>query len=109
MIDKDDLIQAAMQMILHAGDARALIMAAYDAVYAEDFVKAQTQLDAATGLLAQAHHHQTAIVQSEADGETIPYSPLFSHAQDTMMTIYSEHLQLQKLLLIFKKLSEQSK
>ena len=79
--DKLELQTAAMQIILHAGDARAA---------AEEAVKTALEgeeIADATALIAQAHASQTDIIQKEAGGHDYPYSILFAHAQDTMMTI----------------------
>ena len=84
--DKLELQTAAMQIILHAGDARA---AAEEAVKTalEGDAAAREEIADATALIAQAHASQTDIIQKEAGGHDYPYSILFAHAQDTMMTI----------------------
>ena len=40
--------------------------------------------------IAEAHRIQTDAIQGEAKREKMEYSVLFTHAQDTLMTIYSE-------------------
>ena len=45
---------------------------------------------------------QTDAIQGETRGEESEYSLLFAHAQDTLMTIYSEINIAKQLLKIFK-------
>lgn len=85
--DKLELQTAAMQIILHAGDARAAAEDAVKVALAGDIAAARGKIDDATALIAQAHSSQTDIIQKEAGGHDYPYSILFAHAQDTMMTI----------------------
>ena len=40
--------------------------------------------------MTEAHRAQTNIIQGEASGEKRAHSLLFAHAQDTLMTIFSE-------------------
>ena len=56
----------------------------------------------AEGQIAEAHHVQTDAIQGSIGGETQAYSLLFAHAQDTLMTVYSEIHMTKQLLLIFE-------
>ncbi len=85
--DKLELQTAAMQIILHAGDARAAAEEAVKTALEGDAAAAREEIADATALIAQAHASQTDIIQKEAGGHDYPYSILFAHAQDTMMTI----------------------
>jgi len=42
----------------------------------------------------------------EAGGRTLPYAALFSHAQDTLMTTYSELRLTRRLLPVFRTLDD---
>ncbi|MDT2600161.1 PTS lactose/cellobiose transporter subunit IIA [Enterococcus hulanensis] len=109
MMDKDAIVQVSMNMILYAGDARTALMEAYDLLENEEFEQAEEKMAIASKLLNQAHGYQTEIVQSEAAGEEIQYSPLFSHAQDTMMTIQAQYILSKKIFRLFKKNFDRSK
>ena len=52
--------------------------------------------------ITAAHKVQTDAIQGETRGEESEYSLLFAHAQDTLMTIYSEINIAKQLLKIFK-------
>lgn len=104
----EDLNKASMDIILHAGDARLLIMKALDMISEDDFIKAEEQLVNAHEKIKLAHKTQTKIVQADVSGSPYPHSLLFTHAQDTLMTIYSEYNITQKLIKIFKNLEHKA-
>ncbi|HIR91151.1 MAG TPA: PTS lactose/cellobiose transporter subunit IIA [Candidatus Limicola stercorigallinarum] len=86
----EELIPAAMDIVVHAGDARLYARNALKAVQEQDFEKADAELKQAQHEIELAHASQTTIVQNEARGAEYEYSMLFNHAQDTLMTINSE-------------------
>ena len=80
----------AMQIILHAGDARLKCMEALKSLDTFDIEGARNFLAQAQVDIVEAHKIQTVELQSEANGEECEYSILLTHAQDTCMTVYSE-------------------
>ncbi len=96
------VVQNAMQIILHAGDARVACKQALDAIAESDFEKAEEKMKEAQAKITEAHKVQTDAIQGETRGEESEYSLLFAHAQDTLMTIYSEINIAKQLLKIFK-------
>lgn len=87
----EQIMQNAMQIIMFAGDARVCCKDALEAVAAQDYETAKAKLKDAQGKIAEAHHIQTDAIQGDVGGEErMEYSVLFAHAQDTLMTIYSE-------------------
>ena len=76
--EKRDINMVAMEVIMNAGDGRDKI--------------------------DEAHNAQTEVIQSQVSGESMEYSLLFVHAQDTVMTITTELRMTQKLLPIVKML-----
>ncbi|MGC4151899.1 MAG: PTS lactose/cellobiose transporter subunit IIA [Propionicimonas sp.] len=101
-ITEDSLVSAAMQIIILAGDARKLTFEAGDALAAADFAKAAEQLDVAQDKVRDAHRIHTDCIQAAAAGEHLPYSMLFTHAQDTLMTVNSEFRLVRKLAGVFE-------
>lgn len=104
--EENELIQIAMQIILSAGDARVLIKEALDKMKNYDFAEAKEKLDLAQEYIKKAHSFQTSIIQGEAQGKSYEYSLLFNHAQDTLMTIYSELNIAKQLLSIVDSLND---
>lgn len=103
----ETVVQASMQIILHAGDARVACKQALDAIAAGDFDEAKAKLKESQKKITEAHKVQTDAIQDEMrratgelEGES-EYSLLFTHAQDTLMTIYSEINIAKQLLKIF--------
>lgn len=95
------VVQSAMSIILHAGDARVACKQALDAIAEADFEVAEEKLKEAQSKITEAHKVQTDAIQGETRGEEAEYSLLFAHAQDTLMTIYSEINIAKQLLKIF--------
>jgi PTS system cellobiose-specific IIA component len=71
-----------------------------------NFVEAKEKLNNAQEYIKNAHSLQTGIIQGEARGEKYEYSLLFNHAQDTLMTIYSELNIAKQLLGIFDSIND---
>ena len=103
---REQLAEVAMQIILHAGDARNLVMEALDEAGEGRYQEAEQKLVDAKEELRQAHVSQTGVVQSEAAGTRYEYSLLFTHAQDTLMTINSEVRMAQEMIQVLKVIAE---
>lgn len=87
----EETIQSAMTIILFAGDARAACMQALAAIAMNDYDTAHNEIKKATQEITKAHKAQTDEIQDEAAGvREGEYSLLFTHAQDTLMTVMSE-------------------
>jgi len=100
------IITPAMDIIIQAGDARLLIFDALTAMADNDYEKTAEKLQEAQKKMTEAHKIQTDMIQGEAKGEEIGYSLLFTHAQDTLMTIYSELNIAKKLYKVFEPLEK---
>lgn len=86
-----DLNQLAMEIILHAGDARAFVSDAFAAAAkGEDYKTVQNLLNDARKKITMAHKLQTDVIQSTIMDENQAMTLLFIHSQDTLMTINSE-------------------
>lgn len=103
----EQLIQNAMQIIMFAGDARVCCKDALEAVATQDYESARRKLKEAQGKIAEAHHIQTDAIQKDVGGEEkMEYSVLFAHAQDTLMTIYSEINMTKHIISISESLDK---
>ena len=102
----DTLVEASTQILIHSGDARKETYRALEAMEACDLARARAHLDAADEHIRQAHAEHTGIIQLEAGGRTLPSAALFSHAQDTLMTTYSELRLTRRLLPVFRTLDD---
>ncbi len=102
----EETIQSAMAIILHAGDARVACKEALDAIAVADLDTAEEKMKVAHEEITEAHKVQTDAIQAETRGESSEYSLLFAHAQDTLMTIYSEINIAKQLIKIFRNYEE---
>lgn len=101
------IAEQAMQIILNSGDARTLACKAFDRICERDFDGARELLREADKTQVKAHNIQTAMIQGDVQGdeEKIGYYVLFTHAQDTLMTIQTE-LNLTKNILKLAEATE---
>lgn len=100
----EKVVASAMEIILHAGDARVKCKEALEAVASCDIAGARKKMVEAHNEITKAHHVQTDAIQGEASGDAVEYSLLFSHAQDTLMTINSEINMTKQLIGVFEML-----
>ncbi|MCR4782676.1 MAG: PTS lactose/cellobiose transporter subunit IIA [Lachnospiraceae bacterium] len=102
-------VENAMQIIMFAGDARDFCKKALDKVSEEKFEEAEELFKKADEEITKAHHIQTDCIQGAIAGEEMEYNVLFSHAQDTLMTIYSEIGLAKKIFALYRRIDERLK
>ncbi|WP_313581031.1 PTS lactose/cellobiose transporter subunit IIA [Lacrimispora sp.] len=95
-------LESAMSIIMNAGDARLLCKEALTAIADQDFILANEKMKDAQKKITEAHRIQTDAIQEETRGEKTEYSLIFAHAQDTLMTIYSEINIAKQMIKIFE-------
>ena len=100
----EKIVEDAMNIILHAGDARVHCKEALQAVARFDLEAAHAKMAEAHTEITEAHRVQTDAIQGEASGKKTEYTLLFSHAQDTLMTINSEIVLTKQLIGVFEAL-----
>ena len=101
-----DINMVAMEVILNAGDGRACIDLALESMAQLDFDAVEAHLKEAEAKILKAHNAQTDTIQRQAAGEDVEYSLLFTHAQDTLMTISAELHMAQKMVPVVRALAE---
>ena len=103
----EQLNSAAMQIILHAGDCRNLLNEAINDLLddkSEEEVK--DKITQAKKEITKAHVIQTDMIQSSINEEELRTTLLFTHAQDTLMTINSEVNLVQSMIRLYRKLEK---
>ena len=106
MLNREQMVQLSMLMILEAGNAQNLIQDALREIEELKYVDADDLLKSADEHLIKAHQHQTEIIQKEADDENVEYLALFSHAQDTLMSVKSEYRITISLMSLVKTIND---
>ena len=98
----EELNGQAMEMIVHSGNGRNMLNQALDALYDGDEETYEAKMTEAKKEMQTAHAAQTkALTDPEAKPDI-----LFTHAQDTLMTVMSEINTARHLAKIMKKLKE---
>ena len=105
-MDSEKLVQVAMNVIMHAGDARDYIRKAGTKLSALDLDGVEELLKKASAELVD---EQTSVLQNEAEGDSVPMTVLFSHAQDTLMTVESEQYMISILYQCLKNMKKGEK
>lgn len=99
----EEINSVSMQIILKAGDARTLLNKAVEAALNNHMEDIEKDVKNAEDLLVEAHQLQTMIIQNSISEDHSEYSMLFSHAQDTLMTINSELIFSKYLIALARK------
>ena len=99
---ENKMVEAAMAVIVSAGEARDRCKEALQSARAGKFGEAEAKLNEAKENITEAHNGQTEVIQAEMRGEETQISLLFIHAQDTIMTITSEINMAEEMLEMYK-------
>lgn len=86
----DEMNEQAMEIIVTAGNGRTLLNQALEGLYEGDEELYNANMEAAKKEMIAAHAAQTKVLQSTVTDEEVKPNILFTHAQDTLMTIMSE-------------------
>ncbi|RRJ61693.1 PTS lactose/cellobiose transporter subunit IIA [Paenibacillus oralis] len=103
-LEENELVAVAMEIILHAGNARKLIDEAFQYAKSGDFTTPKIKMEEANAEIVEAHRAQTKLIQEEARGITHEPSLLFNHAQDTLMIVSSEMQTTKRLIEVLESL-----
>lgn len=106
-VTSEELNNAAMQMILHAGNSRNLLNEALrDTEKDIAIALVDEKLKEAKDEITIAHKVQTDMIQSTIEDDELQTTLLFTHAQDTLMTIYSELNMSNHMIKLYRKLEK---
>lgn len=106
-METEQLLKSSMLMIASSGDARDYIQKALNHTQNSEIELAKEELNLANEKLCSAHIEQTKVLQKameKADDEASKL--LFSHAQDTLMTINSEYYLAKQIIECFDVLNQ---
>lgn len=97
------------EIIVHAGNARALAYEALKSAQAVEIEAIDSILDNCKKEMTLAHNMQTKLVQDEIRGEDIKISLLLIHAQDQLMTTMSEQTLILQMIEMQKEINQLKK
>ncbi|MGL4953109.1 MAG: PTS lactose/cellobiose transporter subunit IIA [Culicoidibacterales bacterium] len=95
---------ASFQIIAAVGGARSSVMEALKDGREGNFEAAAEKLEEANQYLAEAHKGHTGLIQKEAQGEQLPFSLLFMHAEDQLMTTITLRDIALEMIEMYKKI-----
>ena len=80
-------VEQSMQLILHSGTGRSMVIEAVrDMLKDGDVAAARQKIEDGGKEIGEAHEIQTAMMSAECDGQPVEKSILLIHAQDNFMT-----------------------
>lgn len=100
----EEVIQAAVNIIYYAGNARKLVSDGLKCLKQHDYSEAADKFSEAQKEIAQAHNSQTDLISREANDEEIKVTLLMVHAQATLMVAMSEIHMAKSFLDIIENL-----
>lgn len=99
----EEMEEKIFTLVSCAGESRALSYEALTLAEGGDFAGAQGKIAEAEEVFVEAHKVQTQLIHQELGGEPVPFSLLFMHAEDHMMTALAERELVKKLLTLHQK------
>ena len=83
----EKVVEQSMQLILHSGTGRSMVIEAVRNLLKDgDVAAAKKKITEAGKEIGEAHDIQTAMMSAECDGQPVEKSILLIHAQDHFMT-----------------------
>ena len=107
-VTNEALNEHAMQIILYAGEARNYINMALDALYECNEEEYEEKIKEARKASLAAHAEQTKVLQETIENQDMRLTILFTHAQDTLMTVMSEMNTAKHLAKIINMIKEKT-
>lgn len=103
---EEDKYANAMKIIMYAGNAKSEAMLAMDGAAEGDFAGAASHLELARNEMRAAHKVQFDLVRAEANGEGVEVHVVLVHAQDHLTMAIMSIDFAERVIDLYKKLSE---
>lgn len=100
----DQTTMMAMDILMHAGDARKYCLQYLECVMKGDVAGAEENWKKAEEENTASHKTQTEAIQKAVSGEPFEYSLLLTHSQDWMMTVESELILAKEIAAMYQNL-----
>ncbi|KRN89328.1 PTS lactose/cellobiose transporter subunit IIA [Ligilactobacillus ceti] len=100
-------MEAIMGLIINGGNAKSFAFEAIRAAKSGDFIQANAKLAEADQALHAAHNSQTAMLTSEAQGETQTITLLTVHSQDHLMNAITFRDLAGEMVELYQRLKDQ--
>ena len=103
---KEAMQGAAFQMIAIAGTAKSEYLEAVTMAREGKFVEAFAKIEEGRTLMADAHHLHFEFITREANEEDLPFSLIFMHAEDQLLTTEVIELMCTENIRLYEALSK---
>ncbi|MGA8941659.1 MAG: PTS lactose/cellobiose transporter subunit IIA [Thermoactinomyces sp.] len=91
-------------IITHAGTARSLLLEAIREAKEGNWSEAEKKLGEADECFTRAHHTHARLIQTEAQGDAVPFSLLLIHAEDQLMSAETIKHLAKELIHLYKRI-----
>jgi len=100
-------VEQSMQLILHAGNGRSMVIEAVrNLLRTGDVSSARAKIKEAGQEIGEAHDIQTGMISAECDGQPVEKSILLIHAQDHFMTALAVRDMAQLMVDMYETLGK---
>ena len=105
-MDLETIQNLSFEIISEASNARNSFQQGIEASKEFDFEKAESLIKEGSKQLATASGKHFSVIQEEANGESLPFSVLFMHAEDQLVMTEIKRDSAKELLDVYKKIME---
>lgn len=103
----EKVVEQSMQLILHSGTGRSMVIEAVRNLLKDgDVAAAKKKITEAGKEIGEAHVIQTAMMSAECDGQPVEKSILLIHAQDHFMTALAVRDMAQLMIEMYESLKK---
>lgn len=100
--------EAAMTMILHAGNAKSSALLAIDAAAEGKFDEAKQEMKNAREEMREAHKIQFDMTQQEASGNSVEIHLILIHAEDHLTMAIMAADMAERMIELYERLRDQT-
>ncbi|MCE4049617.1 MULTISPECIES: PTS lactose/cellobiose transporter subunit IIA [Bacillaceae] len=101
---EDAMELTGFTIISNVGMAKSLVMEALYAAKKGEYELAEQKLKESQNFFLISHKTHSALIQREANGESLPFSLLFMHAEDQLMSAETTYELVKEMIDMYKRL-----
>lgn len=98
----------SFQIISNVGSAKSFVMEALQSAKSGNFEEAEEKLKEADHYFVEGHKVHASLIQKEASGEAVPFSLLFMHAEDQLMSTETIATLVREMIEMYKRMEEKA-
>ena len=101
---KEKMQEIGFQMIAQVGMAKSSYIEAMYFSRDKKFEEAEAKIKEGDDFFKEAHHLHFDLVQKEAQGEDLPFSILFMHAEDQLLNTETIKIMAEEIITLRKEM-----